>query len=121
MPQEDDLLYEEELLRNPYSLNMWCRWDSSNMMFTEQQVLLQVAQQLSQGATVDGCSQPLNCAQNMNSAQAAVQHLLKEHHAPTPAAALSICTLCIALPTCTSLQVHCSACGCIRAAAASAL
>lgn len=26
MPQEDDLLYEEELLRNPYSLNMWCRW-----------------------------------------------------------------------------------------------
>lgn len=25
MPQEDDLLYEEELLRNPYSLNMWCR------------------------------------------------------------------------------------------------
>lgn len=26
MPQEDDLLYEEELLRNPYSLSMWCRW-----------------------------------------------------------------------------------------------
>lgn len=25
LPGEDDLLYEEELLRNPYSLKMWCR------------------------------------------------------------------------------------------------
>lgn len=26
MPSEDDLLYEEELLRNPYSLKMWWRY-----------------------------------------------------------------------------------------------
>jgi len=26
MPTDDDLLYEEELLRNPYSLKMWCRY-----------------------------------------------------------------------------------------------
>eukprot|EP00891_Asterochloris_glomerata_P006475 jgi/Astpho2/6475/fgenesh1_pm.00096_%23_6_t len=26
MPQDDDLLYEEELLRNPYSLRMWWRY-----------------------------------------------------------------------------------------------
>lgn len=26
MPDEEDLLYEEELLRNPYSLKMWCRY-----------------------------------------------------------------------------------------------
>jgi hypothetical protein len=26
MPTDDDLLYEEELLRNPYSLKMWWRY-----------------------------------------------------------------------------------------------
>ena len=26
LPDEDDLLYEEELLRNPYSLRMWIRY-----------------------------------------------------------------------------------------------
>ena len=26
LPQDDDLLYEEELLRNPYSLRMWWRY-----------------------------------------------------------------------------------------------
>lgn len=26
MPDEDDLLYEEELLRNPYSVKMWWRY-----------------------------------------------------------------------------------------------
>jgi hypothetical protein len=26
MPTEDDLLYEEEVLRNPYSLRMWLRY-----------------------------------------------------------------------------------------------
>lgn len=26
MPKEEDLLYEEELLRNPYSLKMWMRY-----------------------------------------------------------------------------------------------
>ncbi len=26
LPTEEDLLYEEELLRNPYSLKMWCRY-----------------------------------------------------------------------------------------------
>ena len=26
LPDEDDLLYEEELLRNPYSLKMWSRY-----------------------------------------------------------------------------------------------
>lgn len=25
-PSDEDLLYEEELLRNPYSLKMWCRY-----------------------------------------------------------------------------------------------
>ena len=24
LPNDEDLLYEEELLRNPYSLKMWC-------------------------------------------------------------------------------------------------
>ena len=24
LPSDEDLLYEEELLRNPYSLKMWC-------------------------------------------------------------------------------------------------
>jgi hypothetical protein len=26
LPEEDDLLYEEELLRNPYSIKMWLRY-----------------------------------------------------------------------------------------------
>lgn len=26
MPDEEDLLYEEELLRNPYSVKMWARY-----------------------------------------------------------------------------------------------
>jgi pre-mRNA-splicing factor SYF1 len=26
MPKEEDLLYEEELLRNPYSLKLWWRY-----------------------------------------------------------------------------------------------
>ena len=26
MPSDEDLLYEEELLRNPYSLKMWTRY-----------------------------------------------------------------------------------------------
>lgn len=26
LPEDDDLLYEEELLRNPYSLRMWWRY-----------------------------------------------------------------------------------------------
>jgi pre-mRNA-splicing factor SYF1 len=26
MPTDEDLLYEEELLRNPYSLKMWLRY-----------------------------------------------------------------------------------------------
>jgi pre-mRNA-splicing factor SYF1 len=26
MPSQEDLLYEEELLRNPYSLKMWVRY-----------------------------------------------------------------------------------------------
>ena len=26
LPTDDDLLYEEELLRNPYSLKMWMRY-----------------------------------------------------------------------------------------------
>lgn len=26
MPSDEDLLYEEELLRNPYSLKMWWRY-----------------------------------------------------------------------------------------------
>lgn len=26
LPDDDDLLYEEELLRNPYSLRMWSRY-----------------------------------------------------------------------------------------------
>ena len=26
MPSQEDLLYEEELLRNPYSLKMWLRY-----------------------------------------------------------------------------------------------
>ena len=26
LPDDDDLLYEEELLRNPYSLRMWWRY-----------------------------------------------------------------------------------------------
>lgn len=26
MPSEEDLLYEEEVLRNPYSLKMWWRY-----------------------------------------------------------------------------------------------
>lgn len=26
MPSDEDLLYEEELLRNPYNIKMWCRY-----------------------------------------------------------------------------------------------
>ena len=29
MPTDEDLLYEEELLRNPYSLKMWLRYISA--------------------------------------------------------------------------------------------
>ncbi|GFH20267.1 TPR_REGION domain-containing protein, partial [Haematococcus lacustris] len=31
MPTDEDLLYEEELLRNPYALKMWCRYISARM------------------------------------------------------------------------------------------
>lgn len=31
MPSEEDLLYEEELLRNPYALKMWWRYIMARM------------------------------------------------------------------------------------------